>query len=144
MKWARWRRAGAAARAMLVAAAAERLGVPPSELSTDAGFVIHGASNRRIGYGDLAAGAAEMPVPDTEALILKKREDFKLLGRRITGVDNVKIVTGQPLFGLDQRLPGILYASYTKAPAIGASVAAANLDTIKSWPVGRDAFAICG
>jgi len=142
MNWTTLRRAGAAARAMLVAAAAERLGVPPSELLTDAGFVIHQASNRRIGYGDLAAGAAEMPVPDTESLILKKREDFKLLGRRITGVDNVKIVTGQPLFGIDQTLPGMLYASYTKAPAIGASVAAANLEHIKSLPGVRDAFVI--
>jgi isoquinoline 1-oxidoreductase beta subunit len=140
--WATLRRAGAAARAMLLAAAADQLGVPLAELTTDAGFVIHRSSNRRIGYGELASRAAQMPVPDPETLVLKNRADFKLLGKRVTGVDNVKIVTGRPLFGIDQVVPGMLYAAYAKAPAIGAKAVAANLDHVKSLPGVRDAFII--
>jgi isoquinoline 1-oxidoreductase beta subunit len=140
MNWMPLRQAGAVARAMLVAAAAAELGVPESELKTENGYVIHAASGRRLGYGELAARAAEMPVPDPASLKLKSRSEFKLLGKRITGVDNQKIVTGQPLFGIDQRLPGMVYATYTKAPAIGAKAVAANLDEIKALPGVKDAF----
>jgi len=136
------RRAGAVARAMLVAAAAERLGVPADELTTDAGHVVHAASGRRLGYGELAEAAAALPVPDPSSVALKDRKDFKLLGKRVTGVDNVKVVTGQPMFGIDQRVPGMVYASYTKAPAIGARAVSANLDHVKSLPGVRDAFLI--
>ena len=134
------RRAGAIARAMLVAAAAERLGVAASELSTDAGYVVHRASGRRLGYGELAEAAAQLPVPDAASIPLKDRKDFKLLGKRVTGVDNLKVVTGQPMFGIDQRVPGMLYATYTKAPAIGARAVRANLDHVKSLPGVKDAF----
>jgi isoquinoline 1-oxidoreductase subunit beta len=134
------RRAGAVARTMLVAAAAERLGVAASQLSTDAGYVLHQASDRRIGYGELAEAAAQLPVPDAAAVALKDRKDFKLLGKRITGVDNIKVVTGQPMFGIDQHVPGMLYATYTKAPAIGARAVSANLEHVKSLPGVRDAF----
>ncbi len=134
------RRAGAVARAMLVAAAAERLGVAANELSTDAGYVVHQASGRRIGYGELAEAAAKLPVPDAASVPLKDRKDWKLLGKRITGVDNLKVVTGQPMFGIDQRVPGMLYATYTKAPAIGARAVRANLEHVKSLPGVKDAF----
>lgn len=134
------RRAGAVARAMLVAAAAERLGVDAAELSTDAGYVVHRQSGRRLGYGELAEAAAQLPVPDAASVALKDRKDFKLLGKRITGVDNLKVVTGQPMFGIDQQVPGMLYATYTKAPAIGARAVRANLDHVKSLPGVKDAF----
>jgi isoquinoline 1-oxidoreductase subunit beta len=71
---------------------------------------------------------------------LKDRKDYRLLGKRITGVDNAGIVTGKPLFGIDQRLPGMLYANYVKAPAIGARAVSANLEHVKSLPGVRDAF----
>ncbi len=142
MNYETLRRAGAVARTMLVAAAAERLGVPADELATDAGFVVHAASGRRIGYGELAEAAAALPVPDAASVKLKDRKDFKLLGKRITGVDNLKIVTGQPMFGIDQRVPGMRYATFTKAPAIGARAAAANLDHVKSLPGIEDAFLV--
>ncbi len=134
------RRAGAAARAMLVAAAAERLGVPATELATAAGEVVHEASGRRLGYGELADAAAQLPVPAAESLSLKARENFRLLGKRITGVDNIKVVTGQPMFGIDQVVPGMLYATFSKAPAIGARAVRANLDHVKSLPGVKDAF----
>lgn len=136
------RRAGAVARAMLVAAAAEQLGVPTAELSTESNYVVHARSGRRLGYGELAEAAAALPVPDAASVALKDPKDFTLLGKRITGVDNHKVVTGQPMFGIDQRVPGMLYASFTKAPAIGARAIRANLDHVKALPGVKDAFLV--
>jgi isoquinoline 1-oxidoreductase beta subunit len=142
--WMSLRQAGATARAMLVSAAALELGVDAGELATDAGYVVHAASGRRLAYGALAERASSLPVPNPASLVLKERSEWKLLGRRITGVDNEKIVTGQPLFGIDQRLPDMLYATLVKAPAIGARPVSANLDHIKSLPGVHDAFLLEG
>jgi isoquinoline 1-oxidoreductase beta subunit len=140
--WDTLRRAGASARAMLISAAAAELSLPASELSTNAGFVVHAGSGRRVAYGDLAERAATLPVPEADALMLKDRADFKLLGKRITGVDNLKIVTGEPLFGIDQRLPDMLYATLVKAPKISARPVSANLEHIQSLPGVHDAFIV--
>ena len=140
--WLLLRQAGASARAMIVSAAALEWGVPETELTTDAGFVVHAASERRAAYGAFADRAATLPVPDAQSLQLKERSQWKLLGQRITGVDNEKIVTGQPLYGIDQRLPDMVYATLVKAPVIGARPASANLDHIKSLPGVRDAFIV--
>ncbi len=140
--WDTLRRAGATARAMLVAAAAKNWNVPAGELTTENGMVKHAASNRTATYGELATVAATLPVPDAASVKLKDRSQYRLLGKRITGVDNAQIVTGQPLFGIDQRVPGMLFASFTKAPAIGAKVASANVDHIKSLPGVKDAFVV--
>jgi len=142
--WMSHRQAGATARAMLVSAAAVELGVDESELTTDAGFVIHDASDRRMAYGDLAERASTLAVPNADSLILKDRSEWKLLGRRITGVDNEKIVTGQPLFGIDQILPDMVYATIVKGPSIGARPVSANLDHVKSLPGIQDAFLVDG
>ena len=140
LNWDGLRRAGAVARAMLVSAAAKTWGVPEAELTTEASAVMHAATNRSLGYGELADVAATLPVPDAASIALKDPKDFRLLGRRITGVDNHKIVTGQPLFGIDQVVPGMVYATYHKAPAIGARVVSANLDHIRTLPGVKDAF----
>ena len=102
------RRVGAAARQMLVAAAAQSWNVEPSECSTAAGLVVHGRSGRSLGYGALAAKAADMPVPDPAAVALKDPKSFKIIGKRLPGVDNPQIVTGRPLFGIDVAVPGML------------------------------------
>lgn len=136
------RRAGATARAMLVAAAAKNWSVPAAELTTANGVVRHAQSNRTSTYGELAAVAATLPVPDAASVTLKPKSAFKLLGKRVTGVDNEKIVRGEPLFGIDQRVPNMVFATYTKAPAIGAHVVSANLDEIKKMPGVQDAFVI--
>ena len=136
------RRAGATARAMLVAAAAERWNVPAAELTTEKGVVRHAASNRSATYGELAAAAAALPVPSAASVALKPKSAFRLLGTRVPGVDNEKIVRGEPLFGIDQRVPGMLYATFTKAPAIGGRVAAANLEHVRSLPGVEHAFTI--
>jgi isoquinoline 1-oxidoreductase beta subunit len=137
------RRAGATARAMLVAAAAAIWDVPVSECFTaNDGLVHHRDTGRTLGYGALVAKAATLPVPDEKTVPLKDPKDFALLGSRIGGVDNPKIVTGKPLFGIDQKIPGMVYAVYQKCPVWGGKVIKANLDHVKSLPGVRDAFVL--
>jgi len=138
------RRAGATARAMLVEAAAQTWGVRANELTTANGRVIHAATGRSLSYGDLATKAAGLPVPDERNIKLKSEDEFKLLGNRVGGVDNPAIVTGQALFGIDQRLPGMLYAAYEKCPVYGGKVVSANLDRIRNLPGVRYAFVLEG
>jgi isoquinoline 1-oxidoreductase beta subunit len=136
------RRAGAAARAVLVEAAAQEWKVPASECTTTAGMVMHAASNKKASYGSLATKAAQLQPPVN--LTLKDPSTFTLLGTRIPGVDNRKIVKGEPLFGIDVKLPGMLYATYTKCPVFGGEVVSANLDDVKAKPGVRDAFVLSG
>jgi len=138
------RRLGAAARAMLVSAAAQTWGVPEGECTTENGVVFHKASNRKATYGELAAKAATLPAPSLASVVLKDNKDIKILGTRVSGVDNPKLITGQPLFGIDVRQPGMLYANYTKCPVFGGKPVSANLDEIKKLPGVRDAFIIDG
>lgn len=142
MNWMAMRQAGATARAMILAAAAQQLNIPVSELSTSDTKVVHVTSGRDWGYGEFSELAATMPVPAPDTLTLKTQDQFKLLGRRFTGVDNVDIVTGKPLFGADTRMEGMLYASYTKSPQIGGRALSFNEDHIKSLPGVVDAFII--
>lgn len=142
--WDQLRRAGALGRAMLVSAAAKQWNVPESECTTDKSTVFHNASNRRLSYGKLASAAAELPVPDEKSLTLKKRGEYKLLGKRITGVDNRAIVTGEPLFGIDQVVPGMQYAVFEKCPAVGGKVREANLEEIRKLPGVKQAFIVNG
>ena len=136
------RRAGATARAMLIEAAAATWGVPAAECTTEAGAVLHAASKRRATYGQLATKAATLTPPANAPL--KDPKDFKLIGTRVPGVDNQKIVTGSPLFGIDVRLPGMLYATYTKCPVFGGTIVGANLDEVKQRPGVHDAFVLEG
>jgi isoquinoline 1-oxidoreductase beta subunit len=136
------RRAGATARAMVVAAAAKSWSVPASELKTEKGVVHHAKSGRSATYGELAAAAAAMPVPAADAVRLKPKSEWRLLGTRVTGVDNEKIVRGEPLYGIDQRVPNMLYATFTKAPAIGGRAVSANLDEVRALPGVKNAFIV--
>src|SRR5471032_851326 len=142
--WDQLRQAGAGAKAMLIAAAAKQWNVPAAECTAQDSVVSHKASGKTASYGDLAEAAAKMPVPDIATLKLKTRGEYRLLGKRYTGVDNRKVVTGQPLFGIDVQVPGMVYASYTKCPAVGGKVAAANLDEIKKMTGVLDAFVVDG
>ncbi len=144
MNWTTLRRAGATARAMLVSAAAKRWGVEPTTLTTRDSHVVHAASGRKLAYTELASDAAAKPVPAAGALKLKDRDQFRLLGKRITGVDNDALVRGEPLFGIDQSVPGMKYAVYQKCPAIGGKVKSANVDEIKAMPGVTDAFVLEG
>lgn len=142
--WDQLRRAGATGRAMLVSAAAKEWNVTESEITTANSVVTHGSSGRSLSYGELTSKAAALPVPDEKLLKLKDRKDFKLLGKRITGVDNLQVVTGQPLFGIDQVVPNMQYAVFEKCPAVGGKVRSANLDAIRKLPGVTNAFVVEG
>jgi CO/xanthine dehydrogenase Mo-binding subunit len=133
-----FRKLGATARALLVAAAAERLGVPAGELTTPGDATVrHAASGRAAGYGELASAAARLPLPDENAVPLKNPSDFRVMGRRIGGVDNPALVTGAPLFGIDVRRPGQLFAAFAKCPVHGGKVLSADLAAAAAEPGAR-------
>jgi len=115
------REAGAAARTLLVSAAAEKLGVPAAELRAERGSVVHAASGRRVGYGELAARAGQLPPP--ARVELKPAAEWKLIGRPMPRVDTREKVNGRAGFGLDTRLPGQHYAMVARAPSFGATLA---------------------
>jgi isoquinoline 1-oxidoreductase beta subunit len=143
--WDDLRIAGTAARQVLVAAAAAEWGVAEDECTTASGVVLHAASSRELAYENLLEAAAGMPVPDPSDLKLKSRpEDFKLLGSFVPGVDNHKVLTGQPLFGCDVRLDGMLYAVFEKCPTFGGRVTSANVDEIRNLPGVTHAFVVEG
>jgi isoquinoline 1-oxidoreductase beta subunit len=111
------RKAGAAAREMLVVAAAEGWGVAPASCRTENGSVVHGASGRRAPYGGLVAAAAKQAVPKSPAL--KDPKEFRLLGRPRKKVDGPDIVTGRAVYGLDVKVPGLRVAALARPPVRG-------------------------
>lgn len=139
-----FRRAGATARTMLVTAAAQTWSVPESECFAKDSAIHHRPTGRKLGYGELVSKAALLPVPDEKSVQLKDPKDYTLMGKRISGVDNPQLVRGQALFGVDVKLPGMLYAVYEKCPVFGGKVVRANLDRIKTLRGVRDAFVIEG
>ncbi|WP_376779400.1 xanthine dehydrogenase family protein molybdopterin-binding subunit [Pseudomonas lopnurensis] len=117
------RRVGAAARQMLEAAAAASWSVPVSEVKAVQHEVLHVPSGRRLGYGELAADAAKQPVPQTDALKLKAREDFRYIGKdQVRLVDLEAIGKGQATYGMDMRLPGMVYAVVARPPVVGGKL----------------------
>jgi isoquinoline 1-oxidoreductase subunit beta len=98
--WEPMRRIGAAARQMMIAAAAQTWGVPPEECSTASGIVYHQGSNRSLSYGELAPKAAKMPVPVFASLKLKDPKDYKIIGKSTAGAETKEIIMGKPIFGI--------------------------------------------
>lgn len=139
-----FRRLGASARAMLMEAAALTWQVPVTECHTSKAMVIHAPSQRQLAYGTLVEKAASLAVPDAKTLTLKNPAHFQIVGQRIGGVDNAAIVSGKPLFGIDVKLPGMLYAVVEKCPVFGGTVKQANLEEIRKLPGVLDAFVIEG
>lgn len=138
------RRVGAGARAMLISAAAKQWSVPTSECTTDESKVIHTPSGRELPFAKVASLAAKERAPNPQTLKLKDRKDFKLLGTSVGNVDNPKIVKGEPMFGIDTVVPGMVFASYQKCPAMYGKVKSANVDAIKTLPGISDAFVLEG
>lgn len=127
--WQRLRKAGATARYMLLEAGAKRWSVPVSECSTEKGFVLHKGSNRRLSYGELASEAAKVAAPTD--VKLKEIKDFKLIGSTVKNVDNPKIITGKPLFGLDVYREGMLFAMIQR-PAFGYKLKSVDAKAAKA------------
>lgn len=130
--WQRLRKAGATARQMLVEAAAKRWGVSASDCTTEKSFVIHTASGKKLGYGELATEAAKI-TPPTDVK-LKDKKDFKLIGSTIKGVDNKAILTGKSLFGIDFHREGMVYSMIQRPPAFGLKLKSFDATAAKVSP----------
>jgi isoquinoline 1-oxidoreductase beta subunit len=116
------REAGATARLMLVRAAAQQWGVPATECSTELHHVIHKASGKKAGYGELAGAAAKLDVPKKEELKLKPRSQWRYIGKPAASYDLKELCTGKAKYGQDTRMPGMLYASVQHPPVLGSTV----------------------
>lgn len=124
------RTAGAAAREMLVAAAAARWGVPAAECRAENGFVIHG--ERRARFGELAEAAEKLPVPQSPKL--KDPKDWKLIGRPMHRLDSPEKITGKAEFGMDVRRPGMLTALVARSPFFGGKARGFRAEKAKTVP----------
>ncbi|MGY4419917.1 isoquinoline 1-oxidoreductase beta subunit [Bradyrhizobium sp. JR6.1] len=118
--WQPMRKAGATAKAMLVAAAAKRWNVEPGSCRAENGEVLHGATGRKLGYGELAADAAQMPVP--ENVTLKSPAEFKLIGTPAKRLDTPSKINGSAVYGIDARPPGVKVATLAQSPVFGGRV----------------------
>lgn len=118
-----FRHAGAAARLMLIQAAAKQWGVPEDEVTAENHVISHAKSGKKAGYGEFAAAAAELPVPARETVKLKDPKAFRYIGKGKIGlIDNHDITTGKAIYGLDTKLDGMLYAVVARPAVYGGKV----------------------
>lgn len=141
--WEGLRKAGATAKHLLRQAAAEAWEVPLNEVVTKGGILkhaLHEQSSKTATYGEMAAAAAKLPVP--EEVELKNPKEFSIIGTSRRNVDGQNIVTGKPLFGIDTYKEGMLTAMIVHPPAFGLQLKSADMESIKSMPGIRDVFPI--
>src|SRR6267378_308062 len=140
--WLPMRRAGAAAREMFVSAAAARWNVSRDTCKAQDGGILHGARKNFLTYGELVSDAAKLPAPDFNTVPLKNPNDFTIVGhdtRRFEGRDKA---TGAAIFGLDSRVPGMLFAVIASCPVFGGKVKSFDATKTKTVPGVREVFAI--
>lgn len=130
--WKRLRTAGATARHLLIAAAAKKWNIDPSECTAENSFVINKKTKAKLSYGELAEAASKIEVP--ASVPFKKREDFKLIGKAVKNVANKDILTGKGVFGLDFYREGMVFAAIQHPPAFGTKIKTADLDAVKKMP----------
>ncbi|HMB64506.1 MAG TPA: molybdopterin cofactor-binding domain-containing protein [Eudoraea sp.] len=138
--WQSLRMAGATARHMLKEAAANAWQVSADEISAIAGILTHEASGNSAGYGEMASAASQLEVP--AEVELKERSEFSIIGTSRKNVDGKKIVTGQPLFGIDVQREGMLIATLAHPPAFGMALKSFDAESVKQMPGIRDIFSI--
>lgn len=130
--WRTMRVAGAAARHMLIEAAALEMDLPVSELTTEPGFVVHRASERRMSYGSLAAAAAEHEPPGNPRL--RDASEYRYIGRSVPRLDAPAKTDGSAVFGIDVRLPGMAYATVRHVPVFGGRLVGFDAAAIRGMP----------
>lgn len=128
------RQAGAAAREMLVKAAALSWGVDPVSCHAKDGAVIHNPRAHRLTYGELVAKASKLPVPDFNKVTLKNPDDFRYIGKEIPHIDIPSKVDGSAQFGIDVRVPGMLRAVIARAPVYGGKAKSFDATKAKAVP----------
>jgi len=138
--WTPMRRTGAAARDMLVQAAATKWGVDKSMCRTESGSVINTSTNARLTYGSLADAASKLPVPNNAAV--KDPAQFRLLGKPMKRRDTAVKVSGQATYAIDVKLPGMVYAVVLRSPVIGGKVAGFDATKAKAIPGVKDVVQI--
>jgi isoquinoline 1-oxidoreductase subunit beta len=140
MYWKPLREAGAAARLMLMEAAAQTWGVPVEEVTAKAGMLYHEKNGKSGKYGDFAAKASSIPMP--KGIKLKEPKDFKIVRNSKKNVEGLKIVTGKPLFGLDYKQEGMLIAMIEHPPAFGMKLKSFDASQTLKMPGIKDVFTI--
>ena len=128
------RRGGAAARLMLLQAAADQWNVPVGELTVSDGVITHGASKRSIRYGEVAAAAARLTPPDPKSIKLKDPKDWKIAGKPLKRLDTADKLDGSKVFAIDLKLPGMLNAAIKDCPVFGGKLGSYDESKIAGMP----------
>ena len=130
--WDRLRKAGATARQMFVQAAAQQWNVDAKLCSTKSGFVIGPNKGQRASYASLVEAAKKLPVPTEVAY--KNRKDYQLIGSFVKGVDNKNVLTGKPIFGIDYKKDGMVYAQIVRPASFGSTLKSFNAENVLKMP----------
>jgi isoquinoline 1-oxidoreductase beta subunit len=140
--WLPMRRAGAAAREMLISAAAARWGVNTNTCVAKNGGVLHGSRSNFLTYGELANDAAKLPIPNLNTVPLKNSDDFTIVGKATPRFEAVSKTNGKAIFGIDSRVPGMQYAVVARCPTFGGKVKSFDAAKARAVPGVRDVFVI--
>ena len=134
------RKGGAAARAMIVQAAAQQWSVPVGECTAAASVVTHGPTGRTLRYGEVAAAASRLPVPD--AVTVKEPAQWTIIGKPVKRLDTVGKLNGRQVFAIDLQLPDMLNATIAQSPVYGGKLKSFDADAIKAMPGVRHVLAV--
>ena len=128
------RRGGAAARMMLMQAAANEWNVPVGELTVSNGMISHAGSGRKTSYGKVAAAAAKLTPPDPKAIKLKDAKDWKIAGKPLRRLDTADKLNGHKIYGIDLKMPGMLHATVKDCPVFGGKLASYDESKVLGMP----------
>ena len=142
--WNLMREMGATAREMLLGAGALIMEVPKSELEAAESQIRHRRTNKSFSFAQLAGLAQRQPIPEKDSLVFKAREDYRILGTSKSQVDSLEIVTGVGDYGIDTKVPEMLFGCYEKCDAVGGKIVSANIDAVKELPGVVDAYIVKG